>query len=225
MVFEEEFGAYFWSFDENGSITISVGPVQVTCSIEEYKGVVYLCCEGERQYVRPEAASTTEYTITSDNWQEFFTLENEVFSYYDDFGDLTLYGARVDIGVKDEYRHRLVDTDASITFEFIGTSGYRLGFFNKEDQSIHFADRWEAIHDEAHTEKVVAEEWCWIQVYHYQNDDAPLPYLDYARADYPNDVTVLDGVEYNRLRITADNPQINRVAGTLVLFDNPLHFD
>jgi hypothetical protein len=110
-------GKWRYSKDNNWAV-LEIDPGNVVLKLEEVEDTKVLKCYGDIYYRVDEFEEfgTETYTITKDNWQEFFELCMEPSLITDDAGKITDYSVHLTLNLRSEINSKLLS--GNVTGEY-----------------------------------------------------------------------------------------------------------
>lgn len=176
-------------------------------------------------FVKKEHAAYSEYLITMDNWQEYFTLEIKLYPQNNTFGDFDYISVTPVLELKEEYIDRVMFTnyDDGVSVEIDGEFYTAYCDIDLETFEITSA---ELIPYPGQLPITTKSGTVWQSALFYQyQEESYLP--GYKHLGYNNSFG-LGGIGYQKdgvwvLEPYCPDPVICRIKGSIFLYDYPVH--
>ncbi len=170
------------------------------------------------ELVKAEYATTTEYDINIDNWQDFFTLEEKTEIHRNGFGDVEGVSLWCVLNLKDEFVDRLCfpyGNEIVVSVETTYTSTSKAYEVNGDEIVITGDGPWWSDDQEGIEVRDLRQDY--FLRYYFSPDDADISY-------YYISIGERNGYGYeNETYIDIwEDFEISRIKGTLILYDLPL---
>lgn len=225
-----EDGSSTYKYDNqslNGSFEITDKGIKITFELlfdefelvyQDKNGIEYLTADGlDIELVKAEYATTTEYEINIDNWQDYFTIIEKVVIDKNGFGEVQNLRVYQGLELKDEYLNRLVGTSHedekySIAVESKFTRIPVFYELNGEEISYEESTVWSPEDDTQIKDIRQSYIYWYYNVNNTSNDADIIAVAGGYGWGYGDEV----GVDL------VDDLEILRIQGTLLLYDLPL---
>ena len=177
-------------------------------------------------FIKKEHSAYSEYLITMDNWQEYFTLEERIYPEYNTFGDFDKFIINYTLEIKPEYIDRLVLPRGyfdGITAEIDGDFYTAYCDINPETLEVTYTELipYAGRLDDYYKMGIVYVQSLWLQ---YLDET----YLSgYEQWNCHNTIAhtaafLLDDGRW-KTDVYCPDPSIVRINGSIFLYDYPVH--